>query len=271
MNSYAAGTDVSVTIPFVDLNGDTITPTALVVRVLDEDENEVSPASVIPLPDPAGNEIEISIEAIDNTLPPGETVGVRCIEAVMTTAAGPITLYISYLIRPAARLVVLQNTFQTWPRAQLVASEMPNLLGWETAVNDNDRQVALMEAFRRLTRLGYMVRWPREVDDQRYLHPGADRRIDPKHWAVMTFDQWNTWYPEVFRQALRMAQVAEANQILGVDKVGDKRRSGILSESIGESSMMFRMGKPLDLGVSHQALQYVTGYVDVRMTTGRVV
>lgn len=259
METFVAGADVTLTIPLQDVNGETVTPTAIEVVVLDEDENELARWSH-PVEGVSG-EIEVLVPAAYNS------PGVRTVELTLTTAAGEVTQLAVYALRAPTRLVVLQNSFQTWGRALAEAGDMPNLLGWEGA-EDFERQTALIEAFRRLIRLGYLVRWPREIDDMRYLTE-IDRRIAPQHWATMTHEQWSTWYPETFRAALRRAQIAEADQIIGGDRIGEKRRAGIFAETIGESKMMFRMGKPLDLGVSAQALQHVTGFVDLKMTTGR--
>lgn len=268
MDVFAAGRNIELTIPFTDLGGEDVTPTAMTRAVLDEKEVVLSAATAVALPNPVGTEIIVTISAALNTLAVGAVQGLRTVEVVLTTPTGPVVQRLSYIIRAAARLIPLKNSFQTWGEAELYATEIPNLLSWQT-YDEFDRQTAMIHAYRKLTRYGYFVRWPKDIDDQRYLQPFSDRRIAPHHWPVMTSEQWLTWYPEEFRAALRRAQIIEADVIVGGDKVNDKRRLGILSESIGESSMMFRVGKPLDLGMSDAALRELTGYIDLRVTLTR--
>jgi len=85
----------------------------------------------------------------------------------------------------------------------------------------------------------------------------------------MTTQRWYSYYPEIFRQAMRNAQVVEADQILANDVYAQRRASGILSERIGESNTTFRNVQPLDLGVSRAALAFIQGYVDIKYTITR--
>lgn len=268
MDVFAADQDIALTIPFTDLSGEDITPLAMTRAVLDEKENVLSPATTVVLPGPVGTQIIITIPAALNALGAGVSQGLRTIEVVLTTSVGPVIQRVSYIIRSLTILTILENSFQTWGEAQLYATEIPNLLSWPV-YDDFTRQTALMQAYRKLTRYSYFVRWPKDIDDQRYLQPMYDRRIAPHHWPVMTSEQWLTWYPEEFRAALRRAQIIEADIIVGGDKVNDKRRAGVLSETIGESSMMFRVGKPLDLGICDATLRELTGYLDFRLVTTR--
>lgn len=267
MQTFAVGTEVAMNFAFVDLNGDPIVPLAISVKIYDEEDVEKGTFEV-PLAMTTSEAIDLVVPGMFNLLEPEVNVGLRTVEVTFNTAQGDISQRAAYTIRRSNRLIVLTNSFQTWSKAQLEVQNIPNLLGWLGAT-DVDRQVALIEAFTRLTRLGYFVRWPRDIDDLAYLRPGEDRKIAPRHWAAMTLDQWNTWYPETFRQALRRAQIVEADNVLGSDVVGKKRRSGLLSESIGESSMMFRSGKPLDTGISPETMRQLTGFLDFRATTTR--
>lgn len=267
MDTFAAGNIVTLIVPFVDQNGVEITPTAISRRVLDENEAEIAAAQVVSLPS-GGAELEIAVPAQFNTLGAGVNEGLRTVEVTFTTATGTTVVKVDYVLRTATRLVVLENSFQTMGQAKLTATGISKLIGWEGGA-DFERQTALIEAYLRLTRFGYFVRWPREIDDQRYLDPGIDRRIAPNHWPLMTMEQFLTWYPEEFRAALRRAQVIEANQILGSDDIGERRRAGLMSESIGESSMMFRNGKPLDMPVCSAAMNALAGYIDFRIVLTR--
>jgi hypothetical protein len=177
------------------------------------------------------------------------------------------------IIAADERLVLLQNSFQSYNEALLTANAMPNLSTFPSAV-DNDRIMALEEAWLRLTRLGYLVRWPRDPDAQNYLN-WYDRRnevIIPRIWAVMTLERWFTFYPEVFRAAMRRAQVSEADAVLANSVYEQRRAAGIIEEKIGPAGVKYRPTKSIaqSLGISSRTLDYLTGFVNIRHAIGRV-
>lgn len=171
------------------------------------------------------------------------------------------------------RLVILQNSFQTYNEALLLANAMPNL-GAFPAAGENDRIMALQEAWLRLTRLGYIVRWPRDIDAQNYINWDGRRSevIVPRIWSAMTFSRWYTFYPEVFRNAMRRAQISEADAVLGNSMHEQRRSAGVLEEKIGPASIKFRPTKSIadSIGISKRTLDYLTGYIDLRASIGRV-
>ena len=267
MKTYPVGVAVTVTIPLVDFNGDPVTPTGLSYVVYDEFMDDLADADV---PVEEGmTDVAITVLGDANRLASGATAGIRTVVLEIVTEGGTFRVDQTYKIRSNINLVLLTNSFQSYGLAQLTASDMPRLFGWEGA-DDAARQGALIEAFERLTRIGYRVRRPQDIDFQNTIGEINDLEdiIEPRAWPVMDPSRWNN-LPQHFRKALCRAQVLEANEILRGDVVGEKRRSGLLSESIGESSMMFRSGKPLQLGISGPALEALTGYVNIRMTLTR--
>jgi len=269
MKSFPVGLAVSVTLRFEDFNGDPVTPTGLSYHVEDENGSVVRAAETISV-DPTATEVAVVIPAAINFLPAGTVSGARTVILSITTTEGVHEVSEIYTLRRPQRLSVLENSFITYAKAVVVADDMPRLDSWNLA-SAPERQQALIEAFTRLTRLGYHVKYPEGVEGMSYLNDRIlfDRtRISPQMWSEMT-TEWFGGLPKPFLEALAKAQVAEANELLSGDVVGAKRRLGLMSESIGESSMMFRPGKPLDLGVSRAALDYLTGYVDLRMTATR--
>lgn len=269
MKTYPVGNDVTVVIPLLDRNGSALVPTGLNFAVRDQNGTLVKPFSEITV-SPGMTEVSVLIPAVFNATIT-ELVEARVVELQVTHAGGIYSIEQVYLLTKPSTLVIMGNSFQTMPQAHAEAAQLPNLLGW-SAATDNDRAAALIEAYLRLTRLGYRVRRPEDVDVQNMIGDlqGYIEIIEPRLWPLMTKDRWlSSRYPEHFRRALRRAQIAEANEILRGDRINEKRRSGIMSETIGESSMMFRIGKPLDLGISSPALEYVTGYVVTRITLTR--
>lgn len=265
MKLYPEGTAVTLALRFVDLNGDPVSPTAVSVRVLDETGAVLVPVTILGVLG-GDTEAEVTVPAPANALG-ATTAGIRLVEMTMATPAGPVIAIERYVLRRSARLAVLVNSFQTYEQALLLALEMPRMDGWALA-DDNARTAALIEAFERLTRIGYAVPNP-ALDIESVLDPSYVREISPRKWRAIDAAAFEACLPAPFKQAIRKAQVAESDVILNGDAVAGRRRAGLMSESVGESSMMFRPGKPLNLGVSEQALAYLTGYVDLRVKVGR--
>ena len=285
MNNYPSGTAVTVDIPFLDLNGAAVVPTALSYQVLDELENVVQLPQSLPLIDGATT-VSVSVPALANTLaapyqsqsdgnPLGQpivtTTGLREVQLSMTCDAGVVVTKIQYLLRATdAQLILMQNSFQTYNLSLIVADGQTNLMAWSLAT-EQVRINAMIQAYRALTNIGYFVRWPRDPDAQNIINwfDSRNERIAPRLWAVMSTDRWYSYYPETFRVAMRTAQIVEADQILYNDPILSKRLSGVFSEKVGESSTMLRSQNALNLGISRQALACVQGFVDLKMQFSR--
>lgn len=287
LKSYPENVAVSITVPFLDFNGDAVVPTAVNYRVTDEAGTELVPLTAAPGFVSGATSATITVPANQNVLlsvlpppPPGTyderklpTRGIRVVEVQMTVAGGSILEITERYIVTKNLLTQLQlvvNSFQTYDQALLERANMPKLVGWDIA-SDNDRISALQEAYFRITRLGYRVKHPSFLDSPpaggRDFWP--DDLIPPRYWPVMTPDRFMR-YQQSFRTGLYRAQIAEADVILNGDKIAARRRDGLLSESIGESHMMFRTGKPLDLPISRQAIAYLHGFIDWRYSTTRL-
>lgn len=265
MKIYSPGAAVTEIVRFVDQNGDPVVPTAASVRVIDGTGVELVGSTPVVFA-PGDTEIEVLVGGTHNMLQDGESQAIRVIELTMTTAAGAIVAFARYIIRAAQRLVLLKNSFQTFDEALLEATDMPRMSGWSIA-DDQSKMASLIEAHDRLTRIGYRVQTSYATSMSR-LKLGEADVISPLAWPEMTVDEY-IGLPARFRRALRRAQIAEADVVLNGDVIAGRRRAGLMSESIGESSMMFRPGKPLNFGVSEQALAYLSGFVDIRVGLGR--
>lgn len=268
MNVYPAGLAANVVFELVDLNGAPVTPTALSYRVEDDAGGEIVPDTVIAVP--TSGPLTISVPAPVNTLAPGKTDGLRTVVLSVTVDEGTFEVSESYLLRGRTRLVVLENSFQTYEQAILLSSRMPGMTGWNAA-GVNDRTVALMEAFTRLTRFQYRIkRYDEWENEQDYLLPREEEIITPLRWSTLTLGEWGSILFGRFRTAISRAQIAEAADILSYDPVNEKRRQGILSETVGESSMMFRSGKPIEAGICKSSLNELRGFLYTRVMTTRV-
>lgn len=266
MQTYSAGTTVSVTIPFKDEFGNDLVPVALSARVLDQDGVEiVAPVSVEF--DPGDIDVTIAVAGPSNAISAGGAFGARTVELTIVTAAGNVLAGETYMLRAAAMLQLFVNSFQTYERALVEGEQIVGLTGWQGASSD-DRKIALMDAFFRLTRYAYRIAQPSCEDRFTYVDFEDTSVVLPKHWqTTMTLDRWNG-FPERFKTALRRAQVTQANDLIAnsaSDSFESKRDQGIFSESIGESKVMFRSGKGVQLHASRKALAYVGPFIDRRV------
>jgi hypothetical protein len=263
MNSFPVGAKVTVSVPFTDYNGTAITPTGVSYSVLDEDDEIVSGPTTVTNPDAPDAWTEIEVPALANA-----SEGSRTVRVALTTALGVFYAETTYLIRAASRLAFLTNSFQTYGRAQLTAADMAGIDAFVTAT-PAAQSTALIEAYTRLIKFNYLINTPDNIDDQSIYRTTDAYRITPIMWPVMTEEMF-VLYPDSFVTALRKAQIAEANEILDDNPITSRLRAGLMSETIGESSMMFRPGiRPLELAASRAALNYLKGYIDYSLTIAR--
>lgn len=263
MNVYSDGSQVVLTIPFADSDGNAVTVASAAYRVLDELGTEIVASTPIAI---SGGEVEtsITVTGANNTLAVDATRMMRVIELTMTD--GNSSIYVTstrYIIEATSVLEVYSNTLVTYDEAIMIAMDIPNLGSWDAAT-DRQRQAALLDAYAAIARLSFEV--PDSRDPMEYLFAGSTvidsiYDLDPADWALL---------PAQFITDFSKAQVVEADSLLGGDDVADRRRRGLMSETIGESSMMFRPGKPLNLPVNQRTLRYLTGYVRQGLRLTRV-
>lgn len=257
---FAPGSEVTLVFSFVDLNGAAVEPSELNLVVTDEDDEQVHATSVT-LPGGDATSVTVTIPASANALASG-SVGARRATLEMTVGTGVVPVTAEYVLRAATQLVVPTNSFQTYMRAVARASTLPGLVNWGLS-SEADRIAALILAYNRLTRFVYRVWRPQEDDEQNRLVSEWDNVITTRMWPVMSGVEFAA-YGEHFLEAIRNAQIVEAEQILSGDIARDKRDSGILSETVGESSMMFQPGKARPRVISSEARRYIASFIASR-------
>ena len=212
----------------------------------------------------------VVMDASLNQLATGVNRGVRVVTVTMQGSFGTAVSVVRYMLQANVNtpLIVQTNSYQTYESALMVAMDMPTLTMWPSATDDQ-RISALITAWNRLGKLRYTLeRW--FLDNSNY-----QRRLYPRMWWDIHFlNEWSVSdflsFPQPFLDALYRAQIIEADVILGGDVLASKRRSGIMSETIGESSMMFRSSKPLTFVVDEATLRELSGYVKFGLRSVRV-
>lgn len=260
MNVYRQGTSVNVTVPFLDDLGNPLTVTAATYRVVDESETEL--VAETPLTINGGEtEIDVSVDASLNALG-DERRSIRTVIVYATTNAGVHVLSESYVIEGDTTLVLMDNSFLTLPHAMMIASGMIDVERFQGATQ-RQKASALHEAFLNIIRLRFEVDY--ENDQERIVDKPMS---DPGDISQMTHEDFLK-LPARMVEAIFRAQVVEADFILGGDPIEERRRQGLMSETIGESSNMFRPGKPMNLSVSNRAMKYLAPYIKYSQHLGR--
>lgn len=219
---------------------------AVSYRVIDEFGSELLAKVALAAYVPGTDLAHITIPAELNALPLAATRGLRMIELFLETAAGVVVETASYLIESGDPLVEGVNSASAYPMSLFVSSEMSSLESWLNASRP-ERIVALLEAWRKFS----AVRFSNCFDVRR-----------------LTVNEWNGLHPD-FRLALRRAQVAEADAILGGDEMEGLRASGVMSMTVGESSQFFRTTKPIQAPLCKRAMTELRGYLSNRIAVGR--
>lgn len=259
--TYQHGTEATVTVPFPTVDGADIEPTAVRYTVTDEAGGEIVASSTVAVP--STSTVEITVPSASNLVPTTAIRAMRVVTVTFVTAAGEYTAIARYAVQKASLLVPMTNSFQTLDQALLTRLDLPPLDGWDMA--EEAQQIpAMVTAHDRMCRLSYRYRLGQDAV--------AYEATDP-YWSVIdirdrTPQDFASW-PEDFKTALRRAQIYEADQILKGDPVGEKRRLGIVSESIGEAKMFFNARPPLRLALCEQAIDILSPHLLTRRRIGR--
>lgn len=255
MNIYLAAQEVFATIAVPD------GATEYYWRLLDQEENVLIPNGEL-APVAGQPEIVIPIPADRNILAGGAVRALRVVEAFFATSAGTVKELYEYVIEAEHTLVVNQNTFQTYGEAVLGAYDLFGLTAWNNA-GKQDRAAALAAARRNIAQLRFRYVFDAFQDRVENTFGVSDlTMIDDASWKALPAD---------FVAALKRAQIIEADFLLagGENPVDAKRRMGIVSETIGESSMFMRSAAPLERPVCKRAMKELAKYVVKRVRVGR--
>lgn len=264
MQIFLSATEVKLTIPLQDESGNALAPTGVSYRVIDQDGVEKVPSTVVVDYALGNTEVEVTVPAsINATLAPRE---LRVVEVQLSMSGNIVMLTEHYIVQAAEPLVPGVNSYQTLARALLNAASVATMSGW-AAASTNERISALIEARDHINQLSFRV-LGNGIGQDHIGYSFESTEITVGDLRFLTEEQFNR-LPERFKRALELAQVVEADAILGGDITADKRKSGLMAETIGESKLMFQAGKPLDIPVCKRALGYLKPYVSFKLRAGR--
>ena len=279
---YLDSTDVTLAIDLVDNAGNALNVNSVDYRVVDQNGTELVARTAL-TGFVAGDSIATVMVTGDLNavnVSAGNTREIRTVDLYCGLDGGTTLITRSYAVELTDPLVVGVNSFQSFPQAQLTALDIPNIGAWDAA-SDQEKIRALMDAREHIVQLNFNLLNSNVnfgQDQLAYVPEGSFQSsyvarnslfIFNGNLAILNPTQYNA-LPERFKSALRKAQIAEANAILGGDATDAMRTSGVIEDRIGESSQKFRdRGVALRLPVSRRALGYISYFVTFAKRIGR--
>lgn len=260
MQAYLAGNAVTLRIPLVDDNGAVVEATAIDYQVVDHLGTILVVKVALPGFVSPAEEALVTVAAPQNALAVGAVREGRQVNLFCTTSAGITYLNFGYVIEAAEILVEGDNSFQSLTHAELTAFGMPDMVGWSAATKAQ-KISAMLRAHQSICQFRYRYEFDLWQDR-------VERSFGVNDLSLLTVEQYNE-LPEEFQTALRNAQVVQAEDVLNGDPNATLREQGVMSQTVGESSQMFRPGKPISLPICREAFKYLAKYVVTSVRIGR--
>lgn len=185
-----------------------------------------------------------------------------------------------YIVLRSFELSVPGQSFISIADAQLQAIDMLNG-GSLLSGSEGDLRRQLIEATRRVKSMSFSVRRIFGIDWDDYGRPqnmlatstlpfrlAGQYTSDIVDWSKLSDEDFME-FPESFRSALALAVVNEASEIAGGNDIQRAREDGIVSESIGETTIAYRQGKSAVSTVSRTTWRILLKYMDNRVIVRR--
>jgi hypothetical protein len=279
LDVFLTGNEVTLSIDLVDDAGNALNVDAVQYRVVNHNGTIVVPLTNLTTFAAGDPQATVIVSASVNAMATGNTREIRSVELVCETEGGTLGFAKTYGLETLAPLVTGINSFQSFPMGELTAMDMPNLDGWENA-SELQKVRAMIDAREHICQLNFNLLNSNAnfgQDQLAYVPEGEYQSSYVAHNSLFIFngdlgilnETQFAELPERFKKALRQAQVAEANAILGGESNEARRQSGVIEDEIGESRQKYRDSKPLQLPVCRRALGYLSGYVTFSKRIGR--
>lgn len=246
MDRYFADQPIVITVP---TTSNEVTDVGTVVSIAYA-ISKVAPAVAAIANDTFDPAVDSNRITVDFTASPITVPTVVQVDYTLTTATQAYTYYFNFVVMPSETLVVGENSYQSYFDAVLNAEGLAAVDSFKGATK-SDQIAALRNAYQIINSLVFCDKYD-EYYDLGSLDETALGEIEPE-----------------FLQALKYAQVIEANEMLDVNSIHYKRLDGLMSETIGESSMMFRPGNVNNYPISRRSMMFLRNYILIRAKLGR--
>lgn len=261
MQIFAPDTDITLTFDMIAPDGTTaISPTAAVFSVYDEDGNSLVVNEAVTV---SGGEsaLNVTVLAVNNA-----SAGARQVNLSVNAVEGAFTLQETYVLETGDLLQIPSQSAMTVPASLLVRRNMASssLVEWDYATVDQ-RRAALAEAWTRISKLCFYPWLSYETPNENL----PDAVIEGDFLVrELSFENWG-YLPSHFTDALKRAQLLEACSILEGESAFERRRDGLLSKTVGESSEMFSTGGVAMKSITPATKRELSKYLVRRVEIGR--
>lgn len=250
MSSYLGNNIVRITVDLCDKEAQKVS-----YRILNHKDEEIQPKTE-PVDVSGVDFFDIEVPAELNILKDGNQQEIRLIEIYIETSVGVIKTEEYYTIQSEAVLVAGENSFQSYAGALMTALTITDLSGWDNATKD-DRIKAMIEARRTFGRLRFRYNF----DSQDHIY---DESVNVTDITKLTVDEFNN-LPEDFKEALKRAQILEANEQLVDDDFKDIERLaslGVTRSEVYEAKISLGSGKrPYKTTLCSRAMRELTKWL----------
>lgn len=246
---FTAGKPAKISIVLVDDMDTAVVASAVTWTLFNEvgEELATGTASNFTAEDPAAV-VELTVEQTSTEVP----AAAREIVLQCETADGAVEVREAFLFVSSAPLKVCVNSFQTPTEAVLTRAEIARLEAYDAA-SKMQRTAAMIEAYRRILRVSVQIPQAFDINNIAW----CQRRVPLARLTESDFRR----LPQGFLTAIRRAQLVEANSLLAVNTVEQKRREGVVSETIGEASMFLSSKPYLNLPISRATYEELKAFV----------
>lgn len=197
------------------------------------------------------NILEVSIDpsfnVVDESIDTDPLVG-RVVTLTCDVSGETLEFKELYAIESKDFLMKGRNGFAGF-NAYLITAELTPEIAYFKRASELDKKMALDFAFKQMSKMSLV---------------GFEPYSKLEDIPVEDYEKFNDKL-----KLFMMAQIIQADDLLGGNPIEDQRQSGVLSKTIGESSHFFRTAKPVDYPICQRAMKLIKGYVTFRVRIGR--
>lgn len=279
MNTYPEDKDIEIEVQVIDASGEPFMDSCDAKWTLtDVDDEILSKGEVKGVTEGV---CKIKIESKFNTAESGRIKDMRVLYVEFSTENTELQEQtIKYLVAAKTPLVVGANSFVTLEQAQLLAETTPNMTYFKSASEEQIVQ-SLSASYEKIASYRFRLNTRAVMENVAFVsevawRPRAITDDDPMglhsyrfKLSEVTPESYKT-LPEDFRKALSKAQVLEANsQMAPTDSIEQRRRKGVILETINEVKMMFSSTTPVKENICSEAMSILAPWIDRSMRIGR--
>jgi hypothetical protein len=290
MDEFATGTDATLVIPHV-YNDSNLTVTNLQFQVLNAQGVELVPVTDAPAFASDTTSTTLVINQAFNTT--DIKVDIRQVNLFFITDAGTYKQTVYYkILSDQTKLTPMVDSFMTFAESILIRTQISQAMYYFDPMDDAMKVVALSNAFALIMKNKFKDPKYNTIDPDFYVTDYYNQDFGPgvygagfggRAWtapkpldiSAYTVDQFNA-LPANMVLSLKKAQVVLANSLVENSPVREKIRQGIISETIGESSMFFKQSGNSFAGVggkfpgiSDDAYEYLKDYLFKNATSSQ--